>query len=184
MAAAVSAAVTAECSDGLPVVADEDCGSGTALCQLGQRDSPLVWHRLAVTPDHDRHVNQVPGRGRDSFAALPADVRTAVPSRRELRVALPEQCQHFTKRLQSAACQHDAVHRLAANDERTSSHIATTPSSDSLTFSISSLLRRYPACRALRVRRRTCFALLLLMKFLLGALPTFQSCRRSAQRFQ
>src|SRR5271168_1720011 len=48
MAAADSPAVTAECSDGLPVVADEDCSSRTALRQLGWRNSPLAWHRLAV----------------------------------------------------------------------------------------------------------------------------------------
>jgi hypothetical protein len=47
------------------VVADEDYSSGTALRQLGWRNSPLVWHRLAVTPDLDRHVSQVPGCDRD-----------------------------------------------------------------------------------------------------------------------
>lgn len=68
---------------------------------------PPAWHRLAETQGPHRHVSRVPGSESRSFAALLADVRTAVLSHREVGVFLPEQCQCFAKRLQSAASQHD-----------------------------------------------------------------------------
>lgn len=65
---------------------------------------------LAVTPNLDRraHENlreqQSPRRVRQPSSTQPS----AVFSHRELGVVLPEQCQRLTKRLQSAASQHDA----------------------------------------------------------------------------
>lgn len=107
VAAAVIAAGTAECSDGPPVVADEDCSSGRAARRLSWRTSTLAWHRPAEMQDLRRHVSRVPRCESRSFAALPADVWAAVLSHREVGVFLPEQCQCLAERLQSAASQHD-----------------------------------------------------------------------------